>query len=55
MPQEKAIRKDFPGGLVVKNLPANTGDMSLVPGLEDPTAVGHLSSCTTITEPSHHT
>jgi len=23
----------FPGGSVVKNLPANTGDMSLIPGL----------------------
>ena len=34
------VRKDleytnilcFPGGPVVKNLPANTGDMSLIPG-----------------------
>ena len=24
---------DFPGGLVVKNLPANAGDLSLIPGL----------------------
>ena len=24
---------DFPGGSVIKNLPANTGDMSLIPGL----------------------
>ena len=24
---------DFPGGIVVKNPPANTGDMSLIPGL----------------------
>ena len=32
VPQEKAIRKDIPGGPVVKNLPANTGDMSSVPG-----------------------
>ena len=23
---------DFPGGLVVKNLPANAGDMGLIPG-----------------------
>ena len=23
----------FPGGLVVKNLPANAGDLSLIPGL----------------------
>ena len=26
----------FPGGLVVKNLPANAGDMGLILGLEDP-------------------
>ena len=26
----------FPGGSVVKNLPANAGDMGLVPGLGDP-------------------
>ena len=25
---------DFPGGLVVKNLPANAGDLGLIPGLE---------------------
>ena len=24
----------FPGGSVVKNLPANAGDVSLIPGLE---------------------
>ena len=24
--------KDFPGGLVIENLPANTGDTSLTPG-----------------------
>ena len=28
------ILKDFPGGSVVKNLPANAGDMGLIPGLE---------------------
>ena len=26
----------FPGGSVVKNLPANAGDMRLIPGPEDP-------------------
>ena len=26
----------FPGGSVVKNQPANAGDMDSVPGLEDP-------------------
>ena len=25
----------FPGGSVVKNPPADTGDMDLIPGLED--------------------
>ena len=25
--------RDFPGGLVVKNLPANAGDMGSIPGL----------------------
>ena len=29
----KIIRKGFPGGSVVKNLPANAGDMGSVPGL----------------------
>ena len=28
---EEAMR-DFPGGAVVKNLPANAGDMALIPG-----------------------
>ena len=27
----------FPGGSVVKNLPANAGDWDLIPGLEDST------------------
>ena len=26
------IYRDFPGGAVVKNLPANAGDMGLIPG-----------------------
>ena len=35
---------DFPGGPVVKNLPANTGDMSSIPGPRKiPQAVGQLS------------
>ena len=29
----KIIIKGFPGGSVVKNLPANAGDMGSVPGL----------------------
>ena len=29
----KKLRGCFPGGSVVKNLPANAGDKSLIPGL----------------------
>ena len=29
----KDFRLDFPGGSVVKNPPANAGDMGLIPGL----------------------
>ena len=29
----KNERGDFPGGTVVKNLPANAGDMGSIPGL----------------------
>ena len=29
----KKIRGDFPGGAVVKNLPANAGDLGSTPGL----------------------
>ena len=35
MTQEKSLEKidrDFPGGAVVKNLPANSGNMGLSPG-----------------------
>ena len=28
--------RGFPGGSAVKNLPANAGDASLIPGWEDP-------------------
>ena len=28
----KKLSWDFPGGAVVKNLPANAGDMGLIPG-----------------------
>jgi len=42
--QENVILKthntDFPGGPVVKNLPASAGDMGSIPGLEDPTCHG---------------
>ena len=42
--------QDFPGGPVIKNLPATSGDTGLVQ--EDPTCCGQLSPCTTTTEPS---
>ena len=40
---------DFPGGPVVKNLPANAGDTDLIPGLEAkiPHASGQLNLCAT--------
>ena len=45
-------RGDFPGGPVVKNLPANSGDMDSIsdPGTKIPHSIGQLSPCTT-TEP----
>ena len=30
---KKQKQQDFPGGLVVKNLPANAGDTGSIPGL----------------------
>ena len=38
---------DFPGGPVVKNLPCNAGDLSLIPGrgTKTPHAAGQLSLC----------
>ena len=51
----KAIKKDlrgFPGGTVVKNLPANAGDTGSSPGPgKIPHAVEQLSPCATTTEP----
>ena len=43
------LPRDFPGGLVVKNLPANAGDMGSIPGqgTKTPHATGQL------TEPEH--
>ena len=47
------MRQDFPGGPVVKNLPASAKDMSLVPGRgRFPHATEQLGSCTTATEPT---
>ena len=33
--------RGFPGGSVVKNLPANAGDMGSIPGLGRPLGGGH--------------
>ena len=42
----------FPGGAVVKNPPANAGDVGLVPGLgRYHIAAEQLSPCATTTEP----
>ena len=44
--------RDFPGGSVVKNLPANAGDTGPSPGPgRFPHAVEQLSPCTASTEP----
>ena len=39
--QSRIVLGDFPGGSVVKNLPANTGDMSLIPGWGRPPGGGN--------------
>ena len=39
---------DFPGGTVVKNLPANAGDMGSSPGR------GRSPTCCRTTKPLHH-
>ena len=41
----------FPGGAVVKNPPADAGDMGSSPG-EIPHAAEQLSPCATTTEPA---
>ena len=42
---------DFPGSLVVKNLPANAGDISLIPCLgRSHMLQGQLSMCAAATE-----
>ena len=38
------VKMDFPGGAVVKNLPANAGDMGLILVQEDPTWRGTTKS-----------
>ena len=43
----KNLHGDIPGGSVLKNLPANAGDMGSSPSPEDPT-------CHRATKPLHH-
>ena len=50
MPQLKD-RKAFPGGPVVRTLPANAEDMGQIPGGKIPHAEGPLSLCTATLEP----
>ena len=38
------VSEGFPGGLVVKNPPANAGDMGLIPVQEDATCCGVTKS-----------
>ena len=47
------FNRGFPGGSVVKNLPANAGDTGSILGLGSKIlhAMGQLSLCTTVTEP----
>ena len=42
--------RDFPGGAVVKNLPANTGDTGSIPGPEGP----EDPTCHGATKPASH-
>ena len=51
---KNGLGQDFAGGPVVKNLPANAGDTSLILGLgtKIPHAAGQLNLCTTTTEPA---
>jgi len=48
----KISLKIWAGGSVVKNPPANAGDMGWIPGSREiPHATEQLSPCTTTTEP----
>ena len=48
----KNYYRDFPGGAVVKNPPANAGDTGSIPGPgRPPHAVEQQSPCATTTEP----
>ena len=52
----KVYLGDFPGGLVVKNLPSNAGDVGLIPGwgARIPLIPGQLSPRATTTELACH-
>ena len=52
----KSLRRDLPGGPVVKNLSVNAGDMGSVPGLgtKIPHARRQPSLCSTQEKPTHH-
>ena len=47
---KKGTFQGFPDGSVVKNLPANAGDMGLIPGPGRPHVMKQLSPCATTTE-----
>ena len=54
-PHKKMVSRGFPGGLVVKNPPANTGDTGSIPRLgRPPHAMEQISSCKTASESTHH-
>ena len=50
----KKILADFPGGAVVKNLPANAGDTGSSPSLEDPTSPWATTTSPSAVEPTSH-
>ena len=53
VPDLNIIPWDFPGGAVVKNPPANGGDMGSSPGLgRSHMLLEQLSPCATTTEPA---
>ena len=57
--EKKSVKRDkgdFPGGLVVKNLSCNAGDVGSIPGpvTNIPHAPGQISPSAATTEPSRH-
>ena len=52
MGTQRTVKKDFPGGPVVKNLPCHAGDAGSIPGwgTKIPHATEQLSMHTTTTE-----